>query len=115
MVESRGNRNYTNNEGKHIGIEHFGSTLHFGPAWNNNGYWSSTFATRSDNGNGFNNDFHKFGMHWLPNYIAFSVDDKEIGRVEVGNGFWERGKFEGEDIWAKNGTKAAPFDEFVRI
>lgn len=112
LLESRGNRNYTNDKGKQIGVEHFGSTLHFGPAWDKNAWWSSTFTTHTQPGNGFNQAFHKFQLEWTPEHLKFAVDDKEVGIIPAGDGFWSRGKFEGDDIWS-NGTKMAPFDEEV--
>lgn len=112
LMESRGNRNITDHTGKQIGVEYFGSTMHFGPAWNINGWLTSTYGTSSPTGQGFNRGFHKYQMEWTPEYLKYSLDDKEIGKVEAGNGFWARGNFTGENIW-KNGTKMAPFDEQV--
>lgn len=112
LIESRGNRQYKNGEGKHIGVEHFGSTLHFGPLWNQNGYWSSTFSKHSTPGNGFNNGFHRFLMEWTPECITFCVDGQEVGSIPFGDGFWARGKFKGDNIW-ENSTNAAPFDQEV--
>lgn len=115
LVESRGNRNYVNHEGKQIGVEHFGSTLHFGPAWNQNGYHTATYSSNGRNGNGYNKDFHKYELIWSPLAIQFLVDDREIGNVMVGDGFWARGKFNSSDnIW-KNASLAAPFDKEVNI
>lgn len=114
VMESRGNPSYVNNDGKQIGVEHFGSTLHFGPSWDKNGYWSATYDSNSEPGNGYNNDFHKYGFIWTPYCLRFLVDDFEVGTVAVDDGFWARGKFEGENIW-QNATKAAPFDQEVRF
>lgn len=114
LLESRGNRNYTNDKGKQIGVEQFSSTLNFGPAWNINGWSTATHITNSMSGQGFNRGFHKYQMEWTPEYLKFSYDDKEIGKVDAGDGFWARGNFSGENIW-KNGTKMAPFDEQVMI
>lgn len=114
LVESRGNRQYQNGDGKHIGVEHFGSTLHFGPLWNQNGYQTATFSAHSSSGDGFNNGFHRFQMEWTPECITFCVDGREIGRVLAGDGFWARAGFEGENIWA-NATKMAPFDQEVSL
>ncbi|XP_055318855.1 beta-1,3-glucan-binding protein-like [Sitodiplosis mosellana] len=114
LIEARGNREYRNGEGKHIGVEHFGSTLHFGPRWDQNAYWAATFSTRSPPGQGFNNGFHRFLMEWSPHCITFCIDGREIGRVPVNDGMWARGKFTGENIWA-NGTKMAPFDQEFHI
>lgn len=112
LIESRGNREYQNGEGKHIGVEHFGSTLHFGPRWDQNAYWAANFAMRSQPGEGYNKGFHRFLMEWTPECILFCIDGHEIGKVPVNDGMWARGKFMGENIWA-NGTKMAPFDQEV--
>lgn len=40
------------------------------------------------------------------------MDRVEIGGVPVGEGFWKRGNFSGDNIWA-NGTRMAPFDQEV--
>lgn len=112
MVESRGNQHYVNADGKHIGVEHIGSTLHFGPLWNQNGYHTATFSTYSKPGVGFNKDFHRYQMIWTPECITFCIDGIEIGRVLKGDGFWARGGFQGENIWA-NATNMAPFDQEV--
>lgn len=53
-------------------------------------------------------------MEWTPEYLKFGCDDKEIFKVDAGDGFWARGNFSGENIW-KNGTKMAPFDEQVNM
>lgn len=51
-------------------------------------------------------------MEWTEDLIKFSVDDVELGTVTVGDGFWSRGQFQGDNIW-QTGTKAAPFDQEV--
>lgn len=112
FIEGRGNTQYVNNDGKHIGVEHFGSVVHFGPKWDQNGYETALFSVRSTPGNGFNNGFHRYMMEWSPDCILFCIDGREVGRVDVGNGFWERGHFRGENIWA-NASHSAPFDQFV--
>lgn len=112
IVESRGNLNYFGENDRHIGAEHVGSTLHFGPAWDRNGYQTATFSTNRPNGDGFHRNFHKFQMEWTDQHIKFCIDDVETGNVAVEDGFWTRGKFTDENIWAA-ATKMAPFDEEV--
>lgn len=112
IVESRGNLNYVGENDRQIGVEQVSSTLHFGPSWDRNGYQTSTFSANRPRGNGFNKDFHKFQMEWTDEHIKFSIDDVETGTVPVGDGFWARGKFTGDNIWA-NATKMAPFDQEV--
>lgn len=134
IVESRGNLDYVGENDKQIGPEQITSTLHFGPSWDRNGYQTSTFSTNRPRNDGFNKEvskdgnaiqnsnsyiflsdcfqFHKFQMEWTDQYIKFSIDDVETGNVPVGDGFWARGKFTDDNIWAA-ATKAAPFDEEV--
>lgn len=110
LMESRGNRKYDGGGGRQIGVEKVMSTLHFGPRWDQNGFRTSSYA--KNNANGYNNGFHKYEVHWSPQGIRFHVDGSEIGFVPVGDGFWRRGGFHGDNIW-KHGTKMAPFDEEV--
>lgn len=112
LLESRGNPNYLDHNNKQIGTEQTSSTLHFGPAWNMNGYHTSTYSRNQPSGNGFNKEYHRFQMEWTDKYLKFSVDDVEFGNVPVGDGFWARGGFSGDNIWA-SGSKAAPFDQQV--
>lgn len=65
LVLSRGNRNYTHAE-KHIGVEQFVSSLHFGPFASLDQYQTTLFVRNSKPGNGFNNDFHRYQMEWTP-------------------------------------------------
>lgn len=65
LILSRGNRNYTTLD-KHIGVEQFTSTLHFGPFATLDLYQTALFMRNSKPGNGFNNDFHRFQMEWTP-------------------------------------------------
>lgn len=112
LMESRGNLNYVNEAGKHIGVEQSGATVHFGPAWDQNGWQTAHNTTNTEPGHGFNRAFHKYQMEWTPQHIHFSIDDKIISEVNVDDGFWIRGNFSGENIWS-NGTQMAPFDEEV--
>lgn len=65
LMESRGNWNmYADN--RHIGVEQFGSTLHFGTENWNSAWWSSNFVRNTAPGQGLNNDFHLYQMEWAP-------------------------------------------------
>ncbi|XP_055603204.1 beta-1,3-glucan-binding protein-like [Uranotaenia lowii] len=113
LMESRGNLDYRDGSGTHIGVEQVGSTLHFGPNPNLNGYEMATGAKNTPAGNGFNKDFHRYQLEWTPDFMKFSIDDEQVMMVE-GN-FWERGNFEErapgtENPWVSGG-KMAPFDE----
>lgn len=114
LMESRGNRDLLQN-GVNIGTEQMGSTLHFGPDPNMNGWPTAHFSRNTAPGNGWNNDFHRYQMVWTPEGITFSVDDVETGSIPVGDGFWNRGGFgvaepTRENPW-RTGTIMAPFDE----
>lgn len=109
VMESRGNVKYGNNI--QIGIEHVGSTLHFGPHGNQEAWPTSTYS--KNNATGFNKDFHRYEFVWDETGIRFIIDGIEIGFVAVGDGFWARGDFKGDNIWT-SGSKMAPFDEEVR-
>ncbi|XP_055316515.1 beta-1,3-glucan-binding protein-like [Sitodiplosis mosellana] len=115
LVLSRGNRNYTNAE-KHIGVEQFASSLHFGPFESLDQYQSALFVRNSKPGNGFNNDFHRYQMEWTPDKIVFSVDDVETGSIKAGAGFWSRGAYDAiapgvMNPWRLATTNMAPFDQ----
>lgn len=109
LMESRGNEKYGDED--QMGVEKVLSTLHFGPAWNQNGYKTASYSR--NNASGFDKDFHKYEMIWDQNGIKYFVDGTELGFAQVGDGFWTRGNFEGENIWT-SGTKMAPFDEEVK-
>lgn len=110
LLESRGNKKYSVDGGQ-IGVEQVTSTLHFGPRWDQDAYKTATYS--KNNQSGYNNDFHKYAFVWNEHGIRFFVDDVDIGFVSVDDGFWQRGHFEGDNIWSE-GTKMAPFDQEVR-
>lgn len=110
LMESRGNVNYTNPNGIQSGVKQVTSTLHFGPSAQLDGWTTSTYSKINETG--FNNGFHAYEFIWNDKGITFYVDRVEIGSVPVGDGFWKRGDFEGNDIWA-SGSKMAPFDQEV--
>lgn len=66
LMESRGNRDLFDWNGGHIGVEEFGSTLHFGTEWFNSAWWSANLLRRSAPGWGFNRDFNLYQMQWAP-------------------------------------------------
>lgn len=110
-MESRGNVNYTNSTGTQFGIKRTSSTLHLGPSKQLDVSRNLTYD--KFNATGFNNGFHIYEFIWNEKGFIFSVDRVEIGTVPAGDGFWKRGKFEGDNIWA-SGTKMAPFDQEVK-
>lgn len=109
LLECRGNIKYGNEV--QIGVEQVSSTLHFGPRWDQDGYRTASYL--SNRVSGFHNEFHKYEINWDVSGIRFTLDGSEIGFVEVGEGFWKRGEFTGDNIW-ETATKMAPFDEEVK-
>lgn len=65
LVESRGNRELVQ-DGVNIGNEQIGSTLHFGPYGNSDGWQSAHFLRNSVPGKAWPNDLHRFQMEWTP-------------------------------------------------
>jgi beta-glucanase (GH16 family) len=115
IMESRGNRELFNPAGQNIGTEQVGSTLHFGPFWPHNGYWATNKHTNSPANQGFDRDFHLYGLEWTDAGMTFSLDNVVYNTITPPpGGFFEMGAFP-EDIpnpWV-NGTnpRMAPFDE----
>lgn len=63
LVESRGNRNMVLN-GNNIGTQEAGSTLHYGPYPELNGWERAHWIRR--NGNGYDREFHRYQLEWTP-------------------------------------------------
>lgn len=77
---------------KHVGVEHIGSTLHFGPSSTNDGWSSATYSKNQHPG--FSDDFHLYRLEWTQEQIRWYVDDVHLGSVTPGpGGFWARGGF----------------------
>lgn len=106
LFEARSNIKYGNNV--QIGVEQVASRIHYGPNWDKKA--SSGFER--NNANGYHNAFHKYEYIWDESGIKFRLDDVQIGHVPVDEGFWKRGRFDGENIWA-SASKMAPFDQEV--
>jgi len=116
IMEARGNKDYTM-DGKDIGVNQFGSTLQFGGGYPLNGYEKAHCEYNLPGGEGFNEDFHTFGLDWTPTYLAFSIDGEEYCKIEppAEGGFWELGEWHETDMlnpwnWGRN-KRIAPFDE----
>lgn len=110
LMESRGNRAMYSGA-TNIGVQQSGSTLHFGPRWDINGYETST-ATQNRNP-GFNEDFHTYRLEWTSSGIRFLYDGQQVLDVPVGTGFWDRGGFQNSGVqnpWTNAGAMA-PFDQ----
>jgi beta-glucanase (GH16 family) len=114
LLEARGNRKLFLGK-TNVGVEQFGSTLHFGPHTNVNGWRTANFAKNQIPG--FDEDFHTYKLYWTPEKFQFFLDDKSIGTIKVGKGFWERGNFNSSgfpNLW-QNASINAPFDQEFHI
>lgn len=65
LMRSRGNRELIQN-GVNIGVEQINSKLRFGPYATLDGWPTAQFSRNSKQGNGFNNDFHRYQLEWTP-------------------------------------------------
>eukprot|EP00471_Norrisiella_sphaerica_P000230 CAMPEP_0184484960 /NCGR_PEP_ID=MMETSP0113_2-20130426/6609_1 /TAXON_ID=91329 /ORGANISM="Norrisiella sphaerica, Strain BC52" /LENGTH=471 /DNA_ID=CAMNT_0026866195 /DNA_START=277 /DNA_END=1692 /DNA_ORIENTATION=+ len=75
IMESRGNSpDYIADTGQHMGCDSYGATLHWGPAYNVDGF-AETMGTWTLKETDFSKDFHIFGLYWSPDEIIFYVDD----------------------------------------
>lgn len=109
-MEGRGNRQLFSGS-TNVGTEQMGSTLHFGPQWDING-WPSAHYTMNRSP-GFNEGFHVYKLVWTPEYLQFLVDDEIVGTIEAGSGFWQRGGFDWTGMpnpW-EGASPMAPFDQ----
>ncbi len=114
LMESRGNTALYDGT-LNVGTEQVGSTLHFGPRWDVNGYDTAHYPKNQSPG--FNEGFHVYRLHWTPTYLQFYVDNVLAGTVNAGSGFWVRGGFSWTELpnpWI-NGTIMAPFDQHFYI
>lgn len=112
IMESRGNKHLVVGGNNDIGASLVGSTLHWGPNPQTNQHDRTHYEQRTSEG--YNAAFHKYQVEWTADYIKFSVDDKEIGRVvPPSGGFWQLGDLQKSGLpnpWS-NGNKMAPFDK----
>jgi len=107
IMESRGNGpSYIADTGQHMGCDSYGATLHWGPAYNVDGF-AETMGTHTLKNSDFSKDFHIFGLYWSPDEIIFYVDDisnvvNHVKFTEDGY-FWKLGLK--SDVWKsdKNG------------
>lgn len=76
ITESIGNRNYRCN-GDWRGIQHSGSTLHWGIEGNQNKYFLTTQGVDNESEN-FGDYFHLYRLDWTPQGMEFFLDDVKI-------------------------------------
>jgi len=110
LSEIRSNRALYNGA-QHVGNQQNGHTMHFGPAWNVNG-WQTAHYTVNRNP-AWTEDFHVYEMLWDNTKVEFSIDGQVTGTVNADNGFWDRGGFAGSGMgnpW-DGASLMAPFDQ----
>lgn len=83
LMEGRGNRNLFSGN-TNVGTEQFGSTLHFGPQWDVNGFMTSHYS--KNNNPGYNEGFHNYKLEWTESHIKFFVDNNLVGNVDNNGG-----------------------------
>ncbi|KAL3274997.1 hypothetical protein HHI36_019770 [Cryptolaemus montrouzieri] len=108
ILESRGNKNLVA-WGGNIGTQLAFSTLHWGKSPGENKFQKTHYEKRRNDG--YDSDYHKYMVEWTPDYIAFKIDDQEIGRIAPpAGGFYQFGQLSGDNPWG-GGSKMAPFDQ----
>jgi beta-glucanase (GH16 family) len=122
IIESIGNRNFYTSGGDMLGIQRMGSTLHWGPSWDQNRYWL-TAMHKTDTGNNYGDGFHTFILDWSPNGLRFFVDDENNALLDVPYPLIDQNP-DWVDFWTwgqpwnpgtsnpwTSGSNLAPFDE----
>lgn len=107
IMEARGNLGLVEN-GVNIGTQQVGTTLHFGPSPEQNGWPTSHFLRNW--WDGFSNNFHTYTMEWTPEKLSFVIDGIDHGTIWADSGFWNRGGFQGQNPW-EGRPPIAPFDQ----
>lgn len=127
LAEARGNSRLTAADKKRIGVNaQVDLGLTFAPFMMPSGRLSTTpplagrFRVNNPNPDegGYADDFHKYQLEWTPEFMKFSVDDKQVGQVAPkvkAGGLWNFANFPTrvpgvENPW-RFGTKLAPFDQ----
>ncbi|XP_069695954.1 beta-1,3-glucan-binding protein-like [Periplaneta americana] len=116
IIETRGNENYFDQSGVNQGIDRMGSTMHWGPDYLHNWYWKTHWEqSLAGTGRTYADDFHLYGVEWTDQYMRFTLDYVEYGRIDApADGFWYFGEYDknpgGDNIW-QNGNNMAPFDQ----
>lgn len=106
-MESRGNSN-----GCTGGSDTFASTLHWGPAWDQNRYTLTHEEYKHTESLG--NAFHTYGLLWTPERLITYIDSEENIVLDVDmsvESMWEFGGFQNVDNPWKGGSMNAPFDQ----
>lgn len=120
VVESRGNEDY-GPPGEPMGNNVFGSTLHWGPAFDKNGWPLTTNVSHPAN---LHDDFHTFGLYWSDTELFTYLDDETnvVTRIPFygRQSFWDTALDAGvwtnatPNCWA-GASPNAPFDQAFYI
>jgi len=112
LVESRGNLDMVNEQGRQMGHLHGGATLHWGPFFEFNSWERTAEFVDWDY-----SLMHTYGVEWDEDSLRFFFDGNLIRTIDPGpGGFWGLGEFqdklpqEESNPW-RNGDKMAPFDQ----
>jgi hypothetical protein len=100
-MESRGN------EGG-CGLDHFGSTLHWGPSGNQDAFMRATKDFHHEKY--LSDDFHVYAVEWNEGGVQTFIDGDLVLNTPFDTDMWSKGGFQGDNIWAGQG-KQAPFNK----
>uniref|UniRef100_A0A8W8KD03 Beta-1,3-glucan-binding protein n=1 Tax=Magallana gigas TaxID=29159 RepID=A0A8W8KD03_MAGGI len=114
VVESRGNTDYHDENGRSQGVDSFGSTLHFGPVYGYDPYEKAHGELTIPSGT-LNDDFHIWTLEWDEEHIKVSFEGQEVMNVSPPpEGFWKLGELDKTNInnpYKYTNNKMAPFDQ----
>jgi len=109
IMESRGNDASCEAGGNNK----FGSTLHWGPAWDANGYQQTT--KQYTYSGSLADGFHTYGLIWSKDRIMTYIDTPDNVVLDVDTStesFWRRGGWSNRDNpWAHESDTNAPFNQ----
>lgn len=109
LLSGRGNVKY--GDKVQLGVERVESSVTYGYSKDPSTYQVMQFSRNNATVN-YHEDYHKFEFVWDESGMKYYVDGYMEGDIPVGNGFWAKGGFKGENPW-KSATKMAPFDQEV--
>jgi len=110
IMESRGNRNFG-----HLGVNHMGTTLHWGTQHVNK-YQLTSKGTDAKHGT-FADGLHKYTFDWDQTGMDFYLDDEKIVTFNTPQqGFFRWGNLPGNNIWnAPNAPFNHPFYLIINV
>ncbi|KAF2036302.1 concanavalin A-like lectin/glucanase [Setomelanomma holmii] len=116
ILESRGN-NYTYAQG---GNNIASSTLHFGPDFENDGWWRNNVKRKALHTT-YASGYNVFGVEWSEKYIFTYINSRlmQVMYTHFDEPFWNYGRFPLADSngtrlqnpWAHTNSNTAPFDQ----